>query len=128
MKKLFLYIILLLANTADAQSWTTISTNLWSNYYSCSFGSATTVYVVGDSLINTRGIIMKSVDAGLTFHPINSSAFSSIGTELLSVYFTSADTGFVGGGVYTPTSPPSYGNGFIYRTVDGGTRDRKSVV
>jgi photosystem II stability/assembly factor-like uncharacterized protein len=120
MKRLFFYSILLLANTAIAQSWTTVSSTLSVNYYSCSFGSATTVYIAGDSLINTKGIIMKSVDAGLTFYPINSSAFSTTGTELQSVYFTSADTGFVGGGLYTPTSPPSYGNGFIYRTVDGG--------
>ena len=120
MKKLIfsLFAFILFTVSAYAQGWTVIPSASVCTFSSCSFGSNSTVYVVGSWGSDTC-IIEKSTNAGLSFVHLDAS-FLPAGSVLKSVCFTSADTGCIAGGIYSATGTPAFGNGFIYRTTNGG--------
>lgn len=113
-----LFIAALLAGSATAQSWTVIPSASAVSFRSCSFGSASTAYTVGNFGVDSS-TIEKTTNAGISFFHLSTS-FLPAGAMLQSTCFTSADTGYIAGGLYSASATPAFGNGFIYRTTNGG--------
>lgn len=101
---LFSFIIIM----CKAQNWTQVPSGTINYLSSCSFGSSTHVYVVGNG-----PDLLKSTDAGNTFSSLSTS-FLSLNQFLNACFFTSADTGFVVGG-------DGNSNGLIFKTSNGGS-------
>jgi len=78
---------------------------MWGNYLQIHFPTTDTGYIIADS-----GKIYKTTNAGNVWTPY----FTGAVQKLLTMYFTDAMTGYVGGGTTGPDA------NFIFKTNDGG--------
>ena len=99
--------IFFFASQSDAQTWNEIPSGTNKTLNSVSFPSASVGYIVGND-----SLILKTVDGGLTWNPLDLANFNFAGTtnNFLSVQFLTDDIGYV-------TVGPYYG---LYKTIDGG--------
>ncbi len=102
----FLIFTVFLSFNLHAQNWTIIPSGTTNDLTSCSYGSASHVYITGSQTI------LKSTNGGLSFSQL-SVAFLPPTSEISSCFFTSEDTGFVVLGDMNSF-------GFIYKTTNGG--------
>ncbi|MEA1987499.1 MAG: YCF48-related protein, partial [Candidatus Marinimicrobia bacterium] len=95
----------MLKTVDGGDNWELLRTGVGVELKKLHFIDVNTGYIVGDD-----GTVLKTVDGGDSFSELSTA--DTIGTrDLFSVYFTDANTGFVGGDVY---------HAVIWNTTDGG--------
>ncbi len=99
--------IFLLASQSDAQTWNIVPSGTNKTLNSVSFPSASVGYIAGDD-----SLILKTMDGGLTWNPLDMSNFIFPGpeTDFLQIKFLTENVGYISVGPY-------YG---ILKTIDGG--------
>jgi photosystem II stability/assembly factor-like uncharacterized protein len=105
MKRFFLLLFVMLSmNFARSQNWSNISPGTINNLNSVCFVSTDTGYVAGD-----RITLLKTVDGGVHWIPLNVEGFLPDTFSLKSLFFRNATTGWLVGQ-----------GGTILKTTDGG--------
>ncbi len=99
--------IFLLVSQSDSQTWNIVPSGTNKTLNSVSFPSASVGYIAGDD-----SLILKTMDGGLTWNPLDMSNFSFPGpeTDFLQIKFLTENVGYISVGPY-------YG---ILKTIDGG--------
>lgn len=115
MKKALLSLALVSAGCFSyAQNhWSTVASGTTKDLLSISFGNEQTGYISGKD-----GVLLKTVDSGATWHPVNYSglALNAGSPDIVDVHFISSETGYAVAGNYLN---PVY-QGILYKTTNGG--------
>lgn len=114
MKKLLLLPFLLSICSIYAQTnWQTISSGTNIDLLSISFGNEQIGYISGKD-----GILLKTIDSGVTWNPINHSGLvsSPLASDIIDIQFIDADNGYAILSAY----PIQQYQGQLFETSDGG--------